>query len=88
MPKGITIDPKIKAEVIKAIKQEGLTQAKASEVFGINRHTIHNWMQQEVRSSERNYIAQINKLQKRLDNAYRVIGRLTAEVERPKGCTF
>ena len=85
MPKGIQIDPEIKAEVIRAIKQEGLTQRKASEIFGINHHTIHNWMKQQVAGSEKNYITQINQLKKKLDIAYRVIGRLTAEVERPKG---
>ena len=84
MPKGTQIDPEIKAAVIKAIKQEGLTQAKASEVFGINHHTIHNWMKKQVVGSEKNYITQINQLQKKLDNAYRVIGKLTAEVDRPK----
>ena len=85
MPKGTPIDPAIKEEVIKAIKQEGLTQAKASEVFGVNKHTIHNWMKREVVGSERNYITQINQLKKKLDIAYKVIGEMTAEINRPKG---
>ena len=87
MPTGIPIDPQIKAEVIKAIKQEGMTQKQASEVFGINKHTINNWLRKEVAGNEKNYITQINMLKKKLDNAYRVIGKLTTEVERPKGYT-
>ena len=84
MPKGIPTDPKIKAEILKAIHDEGMSAYEASKVFGINEWTISGWLKGETKGSERNYISQINQLQKKLDNAYRVIGRLTAEVQRPK----
>ena len=85
MAKGIPIDPAIKAEILKSIHDEGISVYKASQVFGINASTIRRWLGNETRGSEKNYISEINQLKKRLDNAYRVIGRLTAEVERPKG---
>lgn len=85
MAKGITIDPVLKAEILKAIHDEGLSAYKASQVFGVNPSTIKNWLTKETKGSEKNYISQINQLKKKLDNAYRVIGRLTAEVQRPKG---
>ena len=84
MTKGITIDPAIKAEILKSIHEEGLTAYKASQVFNVSISTIKRWLAQETQGSERNYILQINQLKKKLDNAYRVIGKLTAEVSRPK----
>ena len=85
MPKGIPTDPATKAEIIKTIREEGLTINKASQVFGVSESAIKHWLSNETRGSEKNYISQINQLKKKLDNAYRVIGRLTAEVQRPKG---
>ena len=55
-----------------------------SEVFGVSESAIKHWLYDETKGSEKNYIVQINQLKKKLDNAYRVIGRLTAEVNRPK----
>lgn len=85
MPKGIPIDPTVKAEILKAIREEGLTTYKASKIFGVSEWTINGWLKKETKGSERNYISEINQLKKKLDNAYRVIGKLTAEVDRPKG---
>ena len=84
MAKGIPTDPTIKAEILKAIRDEGISAYKASQVFGISTSTIRKWLGNETVGSEKNYILQINQLKKKLDNAYRVIGRLTAEVNRPK----
>lgn len=84
MTKGVTIDPILKAEILKTIHDEGISAYKASQVFGVNHSTIKNWLVRETAGSEKNYISQINQLKKKLDNAYRVIGRLTAEVQRPK----
>ena len=85
MPKGIPTDPSLKAEIIKTIREEGISSYKASQIYGIPVRTINNWLDNATKGSEKNYIAQINQLKKKLDNAYRVIGKLTAEVERPKG---
>lgn len=85
MPKGVPIDPAFKQEVVKTIREEGLTIRKASEVYGVSEGAIKHWLAGETKGSEKNYIVQINQLKKKLDNAYRVIGKLTAEVDRPKG---
>lgn len=84
MTKGIPTDPAVKAEILKAIHDEGLSTYKASQVFGVSASAIRKWVRNETIGSEKNYISQINQLKKKLDNAYRVIGRLTAEVGRPK----
>ena len=85
MPKGVPADPAFKQEVIKTIREEGLTIKKASEVFGVSESSVKHWLYDDTKGSEKNYIVQINQLKKKLDNAYRVIGKLTAAVDRPKG---
>jgi len=85
MTKGIPTDPETKAKILKAIHDEGMTAYAASKTFGISEWTINGWTKKEIKGSEKNYIAKINQLQKKLDNAYRVIGELTAETPRPKG---
>lgn len=82
---GIPTDPTIKAEILKSIHEEGLSSYKASRVYGVPERTISSWLHKETKGVERNYISEINQLKKKLDNAYRVIGKLTAEVDRPKG---
>ena len=84
MSKGIAIDPTLRDEILRAIHDEGLSAYKAGQVFGVNPSTIRNWLAGETKGLEKNYICEINLLKKKLDNAYRVIGRLTAEVQRPK----
>lgn len=84
MAKGIPTDPKLKEEILKAIHDENMTAYKASQVFGISEWTINGWLKKSTECSERNYIAEINRLKKKLDNAYRVIGELATEVQRPK----
>lgn len=84
MAKGIPTDPSIKAEILKAIHDERLSAYKAGKIFGVNDCVIRKWLKNETIGSEKNYISQINQLKKKLDNAYRVIGKLTAEVNHPK----
>ena len=84
MAKGIPTDPTIKATIIKSIREEGISAYKASQIYGISHKTISGWLKKETIGGEKNYITQINQLKKKLDNAYRVIGKLTAEVGRPK----
>lgn len=84
MTKGIPTDPKLKEEILKTIHDEGITTYKASQIFGVSEWTINGWLKRASGGSERNYIAEINRLKKKLDNAYRVIGELATEVQRPK----
>jgi len=83
MASGIPHDPKIRNEVMSAVKA-GMSQMEASRLYGISPNTISTWCRKDVVGGERNYIAQINHLKRELDNAYRVIGKLSARAERPK----
>ena len=77
-------DPKTRSEVLAAIKS-GMTQSDAGRLYGVSPKTISTWCRQDVVGGEKNYLAQINHLKRELDNAYRVIGKLSAHADRPKG---
>ena len=78
------IDPQLKQEILTAVKS-GMSQLEASRLYGVSSKTISTWCRQDVVGSEKNYITQLNQLRRELDNAYRVIGKLSARADRPKG---
>lgn len=78
------IDSQLRQEIMNAVKS-GMTQLEASRLYGVSSKTISNWCRQDVVGGEKNYITQINQLRRELDNAYRVIGKLSARADRPKG---
>ena len=85
MAKGIPTNPELKEEILKRIKDDGLSVVAASKEYGISTKSIYNWIHQSsTGGSTRNLVLENNRLRKKLDNAYRVIGKLTAEVSRPK----
>jgi len=85
MAKGTPTAPALKAEILRKIKDGELSVPKASEQYQISAKSIYNWIRiNGTNGSERNLILENNQLRKKLDNAYRVIGKLTAEVKRPK----
>lgn len=78
-------DPKLKLEILAAVKSGSMTQSEACRMYGVSSGTMSTWCRQDVVGGEKNYITQINQLKRELDNAYRVIGRLSAHTDRPKG---
>lgn len=84
MPTGQPTDPARKAEIIRKIRDEGLRVVDASTQYGIGSPTIYRWLKSEVVDSNRNLILENNKLRKELEMAYRLLGRATAEMQRPK----
>lgn len=84
MPKGLPTDPKIKSEIISKIRHEGLSVADASATYGVAAKTIYDWLREGIVDGNRNLILENNKLRKELEIAYRLLGRATAEMQRPK----
>lgn len=83
----VKYDETVKQEVLSVIKQTGISQAEAGRKFGISAQTISHWCRVEATgsSSNHNLILENNRLKKELDNAYRLIGKLAARSDRPKG---
>lgn len=84
MPKGIPTDPKLKAEVVSKIRDEGMTVSEASTRYGFTSKTIYTWLRDGVVDGNRNLILENNKLKKELEMAYRLLGRATAEMQKSK----
>jgi transposase-like protein len=78
-------DPKLKQEIVNAVRSGSMTQAEACRMYGVSSAAMSTWCRQDVVGGEKNYITQINQLKRELDNAYRVIGKLSARADRLKG---
>lgn len=85
MPKGKPIDPQLRTEIVSKIRNNGMTVGAASAHYGVNSKSIYYWLMDGVVDGNRNLILENNKLKKELEIAYRIIGRFTAESQRPKG---
>ena len=85
MPVGKHIEQHIKDEIILKIRDGGLKISEAASQYGISSKTIYSWLRAGVIDGNRNLILENNRLRKELEQAYRVLGRLTAESQRPKG---
>ena len=78
------IDPAIKAEVIENVRNKGMSVSEAAAKYGITSRTIYTWLRKGVVDNNRNLILENNRLKKELEIAYRIIGRFTADAQRPK----
>lgn len=78
-------DPKIKSAILKAIRENGRSVRDVGNEYGVSPKTIYGWLRCEVKDSDRSLILENNRLKKELDNCYRVIGRMSMEIRRPKG---
>ena len=84
MPVGKHVEQQIKDEIIFKIRDGGLKVSEAADQYGISSKTIYAWLRAGVVDGNRNIILENNRLKKELEQAYRVLGRLTAETQRPK----
>jgi transposase-like protein len=84
MPVGLHTDPNTKAELISKIRDHGMTVMDASNIYNVNSKTIYRWLKENVVDGNRNLILENNRLKKELEIAYRILGRATAEMQRPK----
>ena len=84
MPVGKHTDPSLKLEIINKIRNEGMSVIDASNQYDVNAKTIYRWLKEGVLNSDRNLILENNKLKKELEQAYRLLGRATAEMQKSK----
>lgn len=85
MAKGKPTDPNLRAEIVSKIRNEGLSVSEVSAQYNVSAKSIYTWLREGVVDGNRNLILENNKLKKELEQAYRIIGRFTAESQRPKG---
>jgi len=84
MPKGKPIDPNLRAEIVSKIRHDGMSVSEASAQYGVNSKSIYYWLREGVVDGNRNLILELNRLRKENEQLYKLLGRATAEMQRPK----
>ncbi len=84
MAKGIPTNPAVKAEVIAKIRDHGMSVSEASASYGFSTKTIYTWLKVGVVDGNRNLILENNRLKKENEQLYKLLGRATVELNRPK----
>jgi len=76
------ISKELKEQILKRIKEEGITVVQASADHGISTKTIYNWMRNKgVQSAN---ILEISRLKRENKELLEIIGRLTHDLTRSK----
>jgi transposase-like protein len=81
MAKGIPTDPKLKAEIVSKVRNEGMRVSDISAQYGISSKSIYTWLREGVVDGNRNLILELNRLRKENEQLYRLLGRATAEMQ-------
>jgi transposase-like protein len=84
MAKGIPTDPKLKAEIVSKVRNEGMRVSDISAQYGISSKSIYTWLREGVVDGNRNLILELNRLRKENEQLYRLLGRATAEMQKSK----
>ena len=84
MPGFKSIDPRIKAEILTKIKDEGMSVSVAAATYSVSGKTIYTWLRNGVVDGNKNVILELNRLRKENEQLYKLLGRATAELNRPK----
>lgn len=78
------VDQKTKDEVIRKIRDEGLSVTEVSKQCGYSTKTIYRWLRGNVVNGNTSLVLQLNKLKKENEQLYALLGRATAEMNRSK----
>lgn len=84
MPGFKAIDPSVKAEILDQIRNQGVSVSVAAASHGVSSKTIYNWLRASVVDGNKNLVLELNRLRKENEQLYKLLGRATAELNRPK----
>jgi len=76
------IPKEIKEQILRRIKEEGITVSQAASDAGISSKTIYNWMRSKTLSD--GSILEISRLKRENRELAEIIGRLTHDLTRSK----
>ncbi|MEK7172918.1 MAG: transposase [Patescibacteria group bacterium] len=74
------ISSEVKEQVLKRIKEEGVSVTKASEEHGISTHTIYRWLTGTVANNPT--IKEFNKVRKQNQELLALVGELTIKLSQ------
>lgn len=76
------IPKEIKEQIIKRIKEEGITVSTAAADAGISTKTIYNWMRSKTLTD--GSVLEISRLKRENKELLEIIGELTHDLKRSK----
>ncbi len=76
------IPKEIKEQILKRIKEEGITVAQAATEHGISTKTIYNWLRNKTIPD--GSILEISRLKRENKELLEIIGELTHDLKRSK----
>lgn len=79
MPKGIyKVSPEVKQQILKRIKEEGVSVTKAAEEHGLSSQTIYGWIAKGVTAPPS--VVEVSRLKREVQTLHEIIGRLTVKL--------
>jgi transposase len=78
------IDQNIKTQILSKVRDQGVSVSQAAAEYGISVKTIYGWLRTGVVDGDKNLILELNRLRKENEQLYKLLGRATAELNRPK----
>lgn len=78
MKKTYRIAPEVKADILRRIKDEGLTVAQAAEQHGVSTKTIYGWLGNGAEGAPS--WSRFNRLQREKDQLLQLVGELTIKL--------
>ena len=80
--KGYRIAKEVKAEIVRRVKEEGVSVAQAAKDAGIHETTIYGWLGSGATSAPS--WGEFSRLQKQNKELFEVIGELTIKLSQAK----
>ena len=77
------IPKEIREQVLARIKNDGINANRAANDAGISPKTVYGWLTKEAGKTDCNII-EFNRLKRRNEGLYQIIGKLTAEIDKQK----
>ena len=82
MPKYPPVALEIKAEILKKIKEEGVTVSDCAKQYGVHHKTIYGWLSKKARDGDP--ILEINRLKKENAGLAELVGLMTIAAAKQK----
>ena len=84
MAKGKPTEPSLRAEIVRKVRDQGLSVSEASAQYQVSAKSIYTWLREGVVGGNRNLILELNRLRKENEQLYKLLGRATAEMQKSK----
>ncbi len=79
MPKGkYKVSPEVKQQILKRVKEEGVSVSQAAEEHGLSTQTIYGWIAKGVTAPPS--VIEVSRLKREVQTLHEIIGRLTVKL--------